>query len=150
MLRRISSNVPTFLFEGFLRCSECNRPLTGGPSRSHTGKTYEYCHCYKCRAVKSLPTEKAAGEFQELLKHLRVDAHFTAEFAHILEQEWNDKTGDSTAMVRMLNGDLEEKREAQQKLLMKYVNDDPKILPYFEPNELQIGGRNCCPGSENC
>ena len=126
-------NRPDFPLRGFLRCSECDRPLTGGPSRSHTGKTYDYYHCYKCRAVKSLPTDKAAGEFLELLKHLRVDEHFTAEFAEILEQEWNDKTGDSTAMVRKLNGDLEERREAQQKLLMKYVNDDPKILPYFEP-----------------
>ena len=36
-------------------------------------------------------------------------------------------------MVRKLNGDLEEKRAGQQKLFMKYVNDDPNILPYFEP-----------------
>ncbi len=125
-------NRPGFPLRGFLRCSECDRPLAGGPSRSHTGKTYDYYHCYKCRAVKSLPTDKAASGFLELLKRLRVDESFTTEFSGILEREWNEKTGDSTAMVRKLNGELKEKRAAQQNLLMKYVNDDPKIMPYFE------------------
>ena len=82
--------------------------------------------------MKSLPTDKAASEFLELLKRLRVDASFTTEFSRIIEREWNEKAGDSTGMVRKLNGELKEKREAQQNLLMKYVNDDPKILPYFE------------------
>jgi site-specific DNA recombinase len=56
-------NRPDFPLRQFLRCSECNRALTGGPSRSHTGKTYDYYHCYKCRAVKSLPTKKWLASF---------------------------------------------------------------------------------------
>jgi hypothetical protein len=35
-------------------------PLTGGSSRSATGKTYDYYACYRCRAVKSLPASKEA------------------------------------------------------------------------------------------
>ncbi len=131
--RGVKRKMGNFPLRGFLRCSECGTPLTGGPSRSHTGKTYDCYHCYKCRAVKSIPANRTAGEFLELLKRLRVNESFTAEFAQILGQEWNSKTGDSAALVRKLNGDLEEKRVGQQKLFMKYVNDDPKILPYFEP-----------------
>ena len=89
-------NRPGFPLRGFLRCSECGTPLTGGQPRSHTGKTYDCYHCYKCRAVKSIPANRVAGEFLELLKRLRVNESFTAEFAQILGQEWNSKTGDST------------------------------------------------------
>ena len=47
-------NREDFPLRRFLRCSECNTPLTGGPSKSASGKKYDYYHCYNCRAVKSL------------------------------------------------------------------------------------------------
>jgi site-specific DNA recombinase len=77
-------NREDFPLRRFLRCSECNKPLTGGTSRSETGKTYNYYSCYNCRAVKSLLSSRAADEFLELLGRLRVDAAFTTEFAAVL------------------------------------------------------------------
>ena len=125
-------NRPDFPLRQFLRCSECNRPLTGGPSRSHTGKTYNYYHCYKCRAAKSLPANKAFNDFLSVLRRLRVDAHFSIEFTAILREEWNNMSGDSAAIVQRLTADLNETREKQNNLLMKYLSDDTRVLPYFD------------------
>src|SRR5437016_5582501 len=55
----------------FLRCNDCGTPLTGAPSKSKTGKKYDYYNCYKCRPRKYLRTDKANGEFSEMLKRLR-------------------------------------------------------------------------------
>ena len=130
-------NREDFPLRRFLRCSECNMPLTGGPSKSASGKTYDYYRCYQCRAVKSLPASKAATEFIDLLKRLRADASFTAEFAKILKQEWSKRTGDSSAIVRKLSLDLKEKRKLQEKLLEKYLQEDAAIVPHFK----QLHGR---------
>jgi site-specific DNA recombinase len=91
-------NREDFPLRRFLRCSECTTPLTGGPSRSATGKTYDYYYCYKCRAVKSLPASKAAEEFFKVLDRLRLDAAFTSEFNAILKEEWATHHGDGAAM----------------------------------------------------
>ena len=130
-------NREDFPLRRFLRCSECNIPLTGGPSQSASGKTYDYYRCYQCRAVKSLPASKAAAEFINLLKRLRADASFTAEFAKILRQQWNKRTGDNSATVRKLSLELKEKRKLQEKLIEKYLKEDAAIVPHFE----QFNGR---------
>jgi hypothetical protein len=87
-----------------------------------------------------MPTSKVAGEFMELLARLRVDEPFTEEFAEILRQEWNKNAGDSAIVVRKLSADMKELREAQQKLLLKYVKDDALIMPYFESMNRKLEG----------
>ena len=116
----------------FLRCSECNTPLTGGPSTSETGRPYGYYFCYKCRAVKSVRTDKLHAEFSEMLKRLRPNAKLMMELPSILKEEWSKRTQDSGAMQGRLQSELRERRESQQKLLDKYLLDDPKIVPYFD------------------
>jgi len=74
----------------------------------------------------------------ELLKRLRPDGSFTAEFATILKQEWNKRTGDSATIARKLKKDLQERRESQRKLLLKYLDDDPRIVPHFEQLNLKF------------
>lgn len=125
-------NRADFPLRRFLRCSECGTPLTGSPSKSETGKKYDYYRCYKCHAVKSTPTNKVDGEFLEMLKRLRPDPKLLVEFPAILKEEWRKRTGDSAALVRKLRAELQERRESQRKLLAKYLNDDKNILPYFE------------------
>jgi hypothetical protein len=90
------------------------RVTAASAKKSATGKIYDYYQCYRCHAVKSLPTAKAAPEFVELLKRLRPDQLFTEEFATILKQEWTRSTGDAAAEVGKLNTDLKEKRKVQE------------------------------------
>ncbi len=125
-------NRVNFPLRRFLHCSECGTPLTGGSSKSATGKTYDYYHCYQCRAVKSLRADKAAGEFLELLKRLRAGAPFTREFATVLKQEWSKRTGDSGFVVRKLRADLKEQQGLQEKLVAAYLKGDRAIIPIFE------------------
>jgi site-specific DNA recombinase len=125
-------NREDFPLRRFLRCSECGKPLTGGASRSATGKSYDYYHCYNCRAVKSLPASKAAEEFLELLDRLRVDSKFTTEFSTVLKEEWMKRTGDSAGLVTRLKSQLREQRELQEKLLTAYLMKDKAVMPVFE------------------
>lgn len=81
-------NRKEFPLRQFLKCSECGNPLTGGSSRSSTGKTYDYYNCHKRKAVKSVPTSKAAEEFLHLLERINVGEEFTSEFIGVLRQEW--------------------------------------------------------------
>jgi site-specific DNA recombinase len=125
-------NREDFPLRRFLRCSECTTPLTGGPSRSATGKTYDYYYCYKCRAVKSLPASKAAEEFFKVLDRLRLDAAFTSEFNAILKEEWATHHGDGAAMVHRLRAQLKDQQGLQEKLVAAYLRGDKAIIPVFE------------------
>ena len=44
---------PDFPLRRFVRCGVCENPLTGGWSRSKTGKPYAYSNCPKCHGVSS-------------------------------------------------------------------------------------------------
>jgi site-specific DNA recombinase len=125
-------NRADFPLRRFLRCAECSLPLTGGSSKSATGKTYDYYSCYRCRAVKSQPTEKVTEQFLNLLRRLRPDARFLANFETVLRQEWEQRTNNNSALVRKLTMDLQEARSSREKLLVKCLNDDKAILPHFE------------------
>jgi site-specific DNA recombinase len=125
-------NRPEFPLRRFLRCSECGTPLSGGPSRSATGKKYDYYKCYKCRPAKSLPASEKNREFAEMLKRLRPDAALISKFPAVLKEEWQKRTGDNAAVLRKLNLDLQEKRSLQEKLMTAYLNKDKAILPVFE------------------
>ena len=125
-------NRADFPLRRFLHCSECDTPLTGAPSRSANGKPYNYYHCYKCRTVKSVPTDKAANEFLEVLSRLRVGASFTAEFVTVLKQEWTKKTGDNGTVVARLRSQLKEQQGMQAKLVAAYLRGDKAIMAVFE------------------
>ena len=121
-----------FPLRRFFHCSECGTPLTGGRSKSATGKKYDYYNCYKCRAVRSLPVEKAACDFAELLSRLQPTPMLMSEFPAILKEEWAKRTGDSAAAIAKLKMDLRERRTAREKLFEKYLNDDRNVVPIFE------------------
>ena len=63
---------------------------------------------------------------------LRVSSEFTEDFAVILKEEWAKRTGDETHLLRKLSADLRERREAEQKLLLKYLHDDQRMVPFFD------------------
>ncbi len=125
-------NRADFPLRRFLRCAECGTPLTGGSSRSATGRTYDYYNCYKCHTVKSLAADRAADEFAKVLMRLQPTALLMSEFPAILKDEWKKRTGDSATTVLKLKLDLREKRTLQEKLITAYLNRDKAILPVFE------------------
>ena len=127
-------NREDFPLRRFLRCSKCDHPLTGGPSRSKTGKLYDYYRCCntKCRAISSLAANKATAEFLELVGRLRADASFTSEFFATLKEEWANKEGNSALVVPRLQARLKEREEVQEKLLEARLMGDKAIMPHFD------------------
>ena len=125
-------NRAEFPLRRFLRCSRCGTPLTGGGSRSATGKTYNYYCCYKCHAVKSLSAEHAAAEFVALLECLRPSSALVTEFPAILKEEREKRTGGSGGLLRKLRADLRDKESLRQKLVEAYLNKEKGISSVFE------------------
>ena len=126
-------NREEFPLRGFLRCGVCGNPLTGGPSTSSTGKTYDYYFCHKsgCRRVRSVPTSKAAEQFIDLLSRLNIGQKFTAEFVEVLRSEWKKRTGNSEHLTKQLRSKLEDARQRQKDLVAHYLRRDEAIMPIF-------------------
>ena len=82
--------------------------------------------------MKTTRTDKVDGQFADLLARLRPTELLMSEFPAILKQEWETRMGDNAARVRKLESVLEERTESQQKLVSKYLNDDPNIVGVFE------------------
>ena len=116
----------------FLRCAQCEGPMTGAPSKSKTGKQHWYYRCYRCQGAESIPSDRAATEFVNLLAKLRVNGAFTTEFTTILREEWNKTTGASATLLPRLQEQLKAKRASQEKLLVRYLDEDKNIVPLFE------------------
>jgi DNA invertase Pin-like site-specific DNA recombinase len=128
----IQRNRPELPLRSFRRCAHCDAPLTGGPSRSNTGKYYFYYRCTGCNGVKNIPVLKAEEQFVALLARLRMDGVFTEEFISLLKEEWTKSSGNSEIMVGNLERELKAARTTHNNLLMKYLNDDAAIRPHFE------------------
>jgi DNA invertase Pin-like site-specific DNA recombinase len=118
-------------FRRFLHCP-CGAPLTGGFSRSHTGKLYSYYWCIKCHAVKSVPTAEVDQQFLAMLDRIRVSEAFTSEFTHVVREKWSEFADDNSEIAPRLVRKLADLNKTQEELLMKYLKNDPVIARHFE------------------
>jgi DNA-directed RNA polymerase subunit RPC12/RpoP len=98
-------NMEDFPLRRSLHCSGCGRGMTGGPSRSHTGKLHEYYRCTYCH-IRSLKAEEATNEFLELLGRLRVNGSFESDFAAVLKEQWADRERRSASIVPRMRSEL--------------------------------------------
>jgi hypothetical protein len=89
-------------------------------------------NCYKCHAVRSIPTAAAAAEFAAMLKRLQPTEILMSQLPIILKEEWKKRTADSTVTVRQLSAQLKQQEEEHSRLIRKYVNDDPHVVKIFE------------------
>lgn len=115
----------------FLHCNDCGKPLTGGNSRGGNGKTHSYYFCHRCRPSRSVKAEKAEGEFVALLNALSVSAKFVDEFVSVVKEEWNQRTGDTTATAKRLRRQIDERKEMHTKLVDEYLLGKAGIKEVF-------------------
>lgn|GEM_PF-1886071 len=125
-------NHEEFPLRRFLRCACCGGRLTGGKSKSETGKLYAYYNCYQCRKVKSLCTQKAHDEFVRLLERLKPSLLLLSEIPSVLKEEWEKRAGDNSAKSARLQIELNGKTCLKRKLLEKYILNDPNVVSIFE------------------
>ena len=113
----------------FLKCPDCGLALTGSDVTNKYGKTYRYYWC-TCKFVY-VRADKAHKEFTELLQSLRFDAPLSKSFIESLRASWEEKHGDSAVIVGKLKRELDELLSRREKLIFKYVEDDPHIRSSF-------------------
>jgi DNA invertase Pin-like site-specific DNA recombinase len=111
-----SLNNPLFPLRGFIRCAECDRPLTGSQSRGKDGALYAYYHHYNrdCALVRWLPKDQLEKTFRELLDQYALspgssEAMLTTVRDHI--RELRDADARRLAAVRRDLTDLDLERQ---------------------------------------
>ena len=80
-----------FPLRGSVLC-ECGNALTGGQSKSHTGKYYSYYNCQnsKCRhGGKSIRKAVLEGEFEKLLQKLAPSKPLISTFSKMFKMHWD-------------------------------------------------------------
>lgn len=101
--KRLQSKVSTFIrqdirkgFElrGLVDCAYCKEKLTGAPSRSKTGKKYDYYNCRNKVCIfygKSIPTAELHSRFDVLLQEIKpLDEVIELTFA-VFEDIWKEE-----------------------------------------------------------
>jgi site-specific DNA recombinase len=99
-------NHPDFPLRRFIRCGECNTPLTGSWSRGRS-KNYPYYRCRNpgCRGV-NIRKEALEAQFVKLLERLRSNASVEGLMLEGLRDEWTS---------RREKAELEETREQNER-----------------------------------
>ena len=125
-------NRAEFPLRQFLKCSECGNPLTGGKTGGGSGKKYCYYRCHKCKAVKSLPTSKAAEQFLRLLERINVGKQFTSEFIFVLRQEWEQRQDARAFELPKLQAEISKQRELKRELMKRYLLNERAVVACFD------------------
>lgn len=113
----------------FLKCPDCGHSLTGSDVTNRYGKTYHYYWC-SCKFVY-VRADRAHKEFIELLRSLQFDAPPSKPFVESLRARWEEKHGDSTIIVARLKREHDNLLLRREKLIFKYIEDDPHIKDGF-------------------
>ena len=124
-----------FPLKPFVRCSECNQPLTGGFARSKTGRLYPryWCRTPGCRAV-GISRELLESTFTELLRCLSPTAETQVEFPKLAAQVWEAGMNENRQRAKKLQADLEKIRTLKKKLLSLYLEEKVEEADFQSAN----------------
>ena len=126
-----------FPLRGFVLCDSCGRPLTGGWSRSKSGKKYAYYHCFKrgCeRQGKSVPRQTIEDEFVKILSDLQPHKDVAKVAANMLRDLWDRNTAAVSDRRADLNKQVKRLKQDQEKLLDRILatENDTLVVAYEE------------------
>ena len=83
------SKNPDFPLRHFVRCGECDNPLTGSWSGGRS-KKYAYYHCHKCQSVR-MPRSQLEMEFLEIVRALKPSPVCLRLFEAIVRDVWKKR-----------------------------------------------------------
>ena len=98
---RHEAHNPAFPLRRFVRCDQCNAPLTGSFSKGRSAR-YGYYHCVQCGAVRVRSTTMEA-DFMSLLRMLQPSARYMQLFGAIVRDAWKQRQ-DSRARAAAIAG----------------------------------------------
>ena len=93
---------------GFVKCGDCDRPLTGSRSKGRS-KYYVYYHCDNkaCRSYrKGIKKEQIEGDFEELLSTMRPSKDLFRLLHAMLKDLWDAQAERGVAIVDAVKKEL--------------------------------------------
>jgi site-specific DNA recombinase len=91
--RARTRNHPDFPLRRFVRCGECDRPMTGSWSKGR-GVKYAYYHCPGCGAVR-VSRDRLEARFRDLLARLQPRAGYLRLFGAVVMDQWRERQKES-------------------------------------------------------
>ncbi len=116
-----------FPLRGFVLCDDCGRPLTGGWSRSKSGKMYPYYRCFNkhCdRKNKSVNGNKLEANLRNILSRLQPHESVAKVMKIMLRDLWRQNQTAVLDRHRDLEKRLKDLQQKQEKLLDRIVETD--------------------------
>src|SRR5439155_24421172 len=78
-----------FTLRGFIRCSACDKPLTGAWSKGRGGKLYGHYWCWHCRPAVRVSKPLLDGLFVDLVSRLQPQTEYLRLFSAVVRDVWS-------------------------------------------------------------
>ncbi len=90
---------------GVLKCSNCDSPMTGSPSRSRSGKQYFYYHCNTCKKTR-FRSDEANKKMESVLNCFTPSEDILTLYREMLKDALGQKTKKTTVQLTSLKEKL--------------------------------------------
>jgi site-specific DNA recombinase len=114
---------------GVLKCW-CNKPLTGAPSTSKTGRQYDYYKCNVSSAHNNISVIKAHQQLNEIWKYLSLPGSTIIKVRNRSEQMLEDQLKENTKLLQKSLAELKKVETDLQSMEEKYIRNQIEFDTY--------------------
>ncbi len=114
---------------GVLKCW-CNKPLTGAPSRSHTGKQYHYYKCNVSSAHNNISCIKAHKQLNEIWNYLSLPKYMITAIRDNTEKMLENQLKENTKLLSIKSAELKKVQADLQSMEEKYLSNKIEFETY--------------------
>lgn len=117
-------NREEFPLRQWVRCPNCNSPLTASFSKGRNSR-YAYYHCHKtdCNIKFRIPKERLEDAFLEHLTGIRPEKSLVKLFREVVKDVYAKNTKEQRELLKQLETELTALTESKKKLNKKYLED---------------------------
>lgn len=117
-------NREDFPLRRYVRCPNCNSPLTASYSKGRKEKyAYYHCSCKDCGTKIRIPKDRLEKAYTEHLETIKPKTELLNLFRGILTDVYKEHNKDIEEKIRLLNKRLSELTETKLNLSKKYAQD---------------------------
>ena len=118
--KRHTRNNPDFPLRRFVRCGQCDSPLTGSWSRSQTGRRYGYYGCRDCGQTRTR-REALEERFLELLDRLKPKPEYLEALRESVLEVWRDRERELEEEKPIIERRLADLERQKKRLVEVYI-----------------------------
>jgi site-specific DNA recombinase len=107
---------------GVLKCW-CNQPLTGAPSRSKTGRYYNYYKCNVSSAHNNISAIKAHDQLNEVWKYMSLPHRIIYSVRERSEQMLEERLKENSRLISIKASELKKVEADLQSMEEKYIGN---------------------------